>query len=99
MKTGNWTADEEHLVKDLMAEVIGEGNYTESKWDIVSVRLSERHQMQRSPTAVKNYWNRRGRSDWGLDERRTPNPNRMTTSTYVRQRREKRMREEEEESF
>ena len=35
--------------------------------------------MDRSWTAVKNYWNREGRQATGIDERRVAKPDRMTT--------------------
>ena len=76
-----WTPQEKDLIKTLMLEVIQEQevNLTEAKWNVVSERLDQRYGIKRTHTAVKNYWNRTGRAYTGIDERRNPNPDKLTT--------------------
>ena len=65
-----------------MEEVIREGqvNLTEKKWEVISNRLAARYGFTRSKTSIKNYWNRQGRAQTGVDERRKPNPDKLVTS-------------------
>lgn len=90
-----WTAHEKDLVRSLMEEVISEQqvNLTEKKWEVISDRLAARNGFVRSKTSIKNYWNREGRSQTGVDERRKPNPNKMVTSLQNAEQR-KRARED-----
>lgn len=76
-----WEDREKKLVKKLMQEVILEGTHarTEERWKVISRRLSSRYSVHRTWTAVKNYWNRQGRSDSNIDERKVKKPDRMIT--------------------
>jgi len=70
--TREWEDREKSLVNNIMRGLMqedGEEKKTEKKWSIVSGRLEILHDIQRSWTAVKNYWNREGRAATGLDER------------------------------
>lgn len=86
-----WTSQEKDLVKTLMLEVIQEQevNLTEHKWNVVSERLAQRYGITRTHTAVKNYWNRTGREKTGIDERRNPNPEKLTTGVQDPEQRRK----------
>lgn len=66
----------------LMLQVIAEQqvHLVEEKWLVISRRLRDLHGIDRSPAAVKNYWNRGGREQTGIDERRKTRPDKMTTS-------------------
>lgn len=80
--TSKWTNREGQMVAILMREVISEGvvNHTESRWDVVAARLSFRFAVDRTASAVKNYWNRYGRAaNPSLDERRTARPDKLVT--------------------
>lgn len=70
------TADK---VFDLMREVLAENQFSEKKFVSISDRLEERHGIKLSHGAIKNYWNRKGRVTYQLDERKKPNPNKMVT--------------------
>lgn len=87
----SWTAHERDLVRALMQEVLAEGqvNLTEKKWEVISDRLASRYGFRRSNTSIKNYWNRQGRAQTGVDERRKPNPTKLTTSVQTAQQRKR----------
>lgn len=76
-----WEDREKKLVKKLMQEVILEGTHarTEERWKVICRRLSSRYSVHRTWTAVKNHWNRQGRSDSNIDERKVKKPDRMIT--------------------
>ncbi|KAM0799372.1 hypothetical protein BDR22DRAFT_964025 [Usnea florida] len=76
-----WGKHEKAAVTVLMREVIAEGTHslTEERWKVISRRLDSRYSIDRTWTAVKNYWNRQGRRDTNIDERKIKKPNRMTT--------------------
>lgn len=69
-----------------MQQVIDEGqvNLVEKKWSVISKRLNELYDVNRSSTAVKNYWSREGRQRTGIDERRIQKPNKMVTGVQSR---------------
>lgn len=76
-----WGEHEKAFVKLLMEEVIAEGEHdrTEERWKVISRRLSSRYSVNRTWTAVKNMWNRHGRNDFNIDERKVKKPDRMIT--------------------
>ena len=81
-KGANWTDQEKQWVAALMRELMdsnSEVSKTEKRWIVVRDRLQERYGVDRTHTAVKNYWNREGRQTSGLDERNKPNPNKLVT--------------------
>ena len=81
-----WEDHEKALVKKLMQQVMLEGTHarTEERWKVISWRLSSRYSIDRTWTAVKNYWNRQGRSDSNMDERKVKKPDRTITGQYER---------------
>lgn len=82
-------------VEILIRESVAEGDKTEDNWDVISHRLRERYGFERSASGIKNYWARRGRAKYGIDERRKPKPETMATSLKTPQtRRAARKREE-----
>ena len=77
-----WNEEDAGRVRRLMQEVIkcdNKKSKTEERWKIISRRLKQIYDVERSWTSVKNHWNRVGRSKSGVDERRVAKPNRMTT--------------------
>lgn len=76
-----WRKHEKAAVTTLMREVIAEGihSLTEERWKVISRRLDSRYSIDRTWTAVKNYWNRQGRRDTNIDERKVKKPHRMIT--------------------
>lgn len=48
-------------------------------WDAVATRLRNEYDINRSPAAVKNQWNRVLRAMSGFDERHTPKPSSLQT--------------------
>ncbi|CAD6589537.1 MAG: hypothetical protein ASARMPREDX12_004597 [Alectoria sarmentosa] len=96
-----WKDHEKALVKVLMKEVISEGSHalTEERWRLISRRLSSRHSIDRTWTAVKNYWNRHGRSETNMDERKVKKPDRMITGVQdPENRKARKMKRKEAES-
>ncbi len=81
-KGANWSPQEKQHVAALMHEVMllpSDVSRTEKRWEKVRHLLLERYDISRTHTAIKNYWNREGRRDSGLDERKKPNPNKLVT--------------------
>ena len=99
-KSSNWTVYEKNLVIELMHIVMAYNNKTsktEARWREVEALLKE-YGVTRSPTAIKNYWNREGRATSGLDERNKPNPDNLVTGVQsADSRREKRQKAKEAE--
>ena len=79
-----WEEHEKAFVKILMEEIISEGEHdrTEERWRVISRRLMSRYSVNRTWSAVKNWWNRCGRSDSNIDERQVKKPDRMITGKY-----------------
>lgn len=75
-----WPDDLCDKVAILMRETVAGGFYTEAKWNKVSCQLRERYGFERSALGIKNYWARKGRAKYGIDERRKPRPEKMVTS-------------------
>lgn len=75
-----WPEDLCDKVAILMRETVAGGFYTEAKWNRVSYQLRERYGFERSASGIKNYWARKGRAKYGIDERRKPRPEKMVTS-------------------
>ncbi|MCJ1272470.1 hypothetical protein MMC21_000256 [Puttea exsequens] len=81
-KPRTWQPLEKEAAIYLMAELMeakDKGYDTEERWKIVSTRLKDRYDIDRKWSMVKNFWNREGRKDSGIDERRTKDPNRLVT--------------------
>ena len=79
-----WNDNDKQLVNQLMAELIQSNHAvakTEKKWEWVSDHMKSRHGIDRSAGSIKNYWNRHGRLATGLDERKTPKPNKLVTGS------------------
>ncbi|KAL9121936.1 MAG: hypothetical protein Q9187_001514 [Circinaria calcarea] len=79
-----WTEEDDTLLGRFMGEVVAEKkvNHSERKrCEEVARRLAE-HDPSRPPRtwgSIKSRWNRSGREKTGIDERRNPNPEKMTT--------------------
>lgn len=75
-----WPEDLCDKVAILMRETVAGGFNTEAKWNRISYQLRERYGFERSASGIKNYWARKGRAKYGIDERRKPRPEKMVTS-------------------
>ncbi|KAL9116582.1 MAG: hypothetical protein Q9187_006894 [Circinaria calcarea] len=79
-----WTEEDDTLLGRFMGEIVAEKkvNHSERKrCEEVARRLAE-HDPSRPPRtwgSIKSRWNRSGREKTGIDERRNPNPEKMTT--------------------
>jgi len=81
-KSRLWEDHEKAAAITLLGEIMDEkpiGYNTEKRWQMVTDRLMARFNINRTWAMVKNFWNRRGRSTSGIDERRNPNTERMVT--------------------
>jgi len=76
-----WSAAEEAATITIMQDLVAGTNavYGDRRWQVCARRLKKDHGLTRSGPAIKNHWNRVLRARTGLDERRTPNPNKMVT--------------------
>ncbi len=77
-----WNQHEKNAAMTVMGEIVTKqvpGYKTETRWQIASDRMLERFNVSRTGPMVKNYWNREGRRDSGVDERNKPDPDRMVT--------------------
>lgn len=87
LKASPWREEEKDAIIKLLVEIMEEkpeGYRTEKRWEIVSERLLQRHDISRTWVMIKNFWNREGRARSGVDERRKPNGQRMVTGVQVR---------------
>lgn len=75
-----WPEDLCDNVAILMRETVTRGYNTEANWNRISYQLRERYGFERSASGIKNYWARKGRAKYGIDERRKPKPKKMVTS-------------------
>ncbi len=81
-----WTEDTSDIIAILVQERITAGDLTENKWQFIEAELLARYNISRTSFAIKNYWSRKGRALYNLDERRIPNPQRLTTSVRGRKK-------------
>ena len=67
---GAWSITEECVTIGVMAILLQQKQVKgDARWDAISRRLKQDHQIDRSPGAVKNQWNRVLRERSGIDER------------------------------
>lgn len=80
-----WSAAEEAATIAIMKDLVAGTNavYGDKRWEVCAKRLKKDHGLTRSGPAIKNHWNRVLRARTGLDERRTPNPNKMVTGSLT----------------
>jgi len=53
---------------------------TDHKWQLLADRLRRIHGFERTANSVKNYWQRKGRARFSIDERIVAKPEKMVTS-------------------
>lgn len=63
----------------LMKEIIDEKLFSEQKFQTISDRMMARHGIGAKAGSIKNYWNRKGRIYYRVDERKNPNPAKLVT--------------------
>lgn len=80
-----WSVAEEAATTRIMRDLVTGANavYGDRRWEMCAKRLKKDHGLTRSGPAIKNHWNRVLRARTGLDERRTPNPNKMVTGSLT----------------
>jgi len=63
---------------------------TDHKWQLLADRLRTIHGYERTANSVKNFWQRKGRATFSIDERIVAKPEKMVTSVQVPEDRKKR---------
>lgn len=85
-----WSADEESATIKIMQDLVAEGRvYGDKRWAECAKRLKKQQPSYRSAAAIKNQWNRVLRARSGVDERKHPNPSRMTTGSQTPKKRKR----------
>lgn len=88
---------ESHGLADLMKSMLESSDPedvkvrgTDHKWQILADRLRKMHGYERTANSVKNFWQRKGRATFGIDERIVAKPEKMITSVQNPEDRKKR---------
>lgn len=84
-----WTDSVSDKVAILVQERIDAGDHTEKKWHWIAGQLKLRHGIDKTNSAIKNYWGRNLRVRYNIDERRIAKPDKLVTglqSKEVRKR-------------
>ena len=80
-KGSAWTEEEEQLCIALMNSLLQPGQHkVEHLWPQIEQQMRSAG-FGRTGSSIKNYWNRHLRAKSGLDERKTPRADTMTTGT------------------
>lgn len=78
-KDDGWTDSVSDMVAILVQERIDAGDYTENKWRWIAAQLTLRHGIDKTHSAIKNYWGRNLRVRHNIDERRIAKPDKLIT--------------------
>lgn len=89
---GAWTDSVSDKVATLVQERIDAGDHTEKKWQWIAAQLKLRHGIDKTHSAIKNYWGRNLRGRYNIDERRVAKPDKLVTGMQSKEDR-KRARE------
>ena len=87
-----WTDSISDVVAILVQERIHAGDHTEKKWHWIAAQLKLRHGIDKTYSAIKNYWGRNLRIRYNIDERRVAKPDKLVTGLQSKEDR-KRARE------
>ena len=89
-----WSSMEQSAAIECMKAVLQErqNHDTNWKWAVISDHLRDAHGIDRSPDAVRLWWSRHGRSLSRIDERKVPDPLKLSTSKDNPDRRNKTQR-------
>lgn len=87
-----WTESVSDKIAALVQERIDAGDHTEKKWHWIAAQLKLRHVIDKTHSAIKNYWGRNLRARYSMDERRVAKPNKLVTGLQSKEDR-KRARE------
>lgn len=87
-----WTDSISDVVAILVQERIHAGDHTEKKWHWIAAQLKLRHGIDKTYSAIKNYWGRNLRIRYNIDERRVAKPDKLVTGLQSKEDR-KRTRE------
>lgn len=87
-----WTDSVSDKVAILVQERIDAGDHTEKKWHWIAAQLKLRHGIDKTNSAIKNYWGRNLRVRYNIDERRVAKPDKLVTGLQSKEDR-KRARE------
>lgn len=74
-----WTDSVSDKVAALIQERIDAGDHTEKKWHWIAAQLKLRYAINKTHSAIKNYWVRKLRVRYNIDERRVANPSKLVT--------------------
>lgn len=74
-----WTSSVSDMVAMLVRERIDVGDHTEKKWHWIAAQLKLRHGIDKTNSAIKNYWGRNLRVRYNIDERRVAKPDKLVT--------------------
>ena len=74
-----WTDSVSDMVAILVQERIDAGDHTEKKWRWIAAQLKLRHGIDKTHSAIKNYWGRNLRVRYNIDERRVAKPDKLVT--------------------
>jgi len=89
-KGSPWSTEEEDATIKIMQDVVDEQQiYGDKRWTECAKRLKKQYAVNRSAAAIKNQWNRVLRARSGVDERKHPNPSRMTTGSLTPKKRKR----------
>lgn len=78
-KDDGWTDSVSDMVAILVQERIDAGDHTEKKWRWIAAQLKLRHGIDKTHSAIKNYWGRNLRVRYNIDERRVAKPDKLVT--------------------
>lgn len=87
-----WTDSVSDMVAILVQERIDASDHTEKKWHWTAAQLKLRHGIDKTYSAIKNYWGRNLRVRYNIDERRVAKPDKLVTGLHSKENR-KRARE------
>lgn len=87
-----WTDSASDKVAILVQERIDAGDHTEKKWHWIAAQLKLRYGIDKTNSAIKNYWGRNLRVHYNIDERRIAKPDKLVTGLQSKEDR-KRARE------
>lgn len=80
----SWAADEEEAFVNIMKYLVNETELIGGRrWEEGAMLLQKVYNGSRTPSALKNQWNRVLRARTGLDERRRPKPTMMVTGALT----------------
>lgn len=84
-----WTDSISGMIAILVQERIDASDYTEKKWHWIAAQLKLRHGIDKTYSAIKNYWGRNLRVRYNIDERRVAKPDKLVTGSQSKEDRKR----------